>query len=214
MFPMLQTAPPADRMPAPLDAARSEQRRHLRRDLPAVSRCCPRVSYAIGRRRHVAGVAADARHARGGRRQPAGRVSRGAPARARAPGAANPCAPTPGRDRFLRSLRACRQPRREALFDYRPEHAQLFVICWRRGRGIILVSGHYGNWELGGVVMRRVFKLPLTIVAMAEASDDGEPVAARHSRPASAPTRSRSASRSTPRFRFAAGSPTTGSSRC
>ena len=39
-----------------------------------------------------------------------------------------------------------------------------------RGRGAILVTGHYGNWEIGSVLMRRVLHLPLTIVAMAEAS--------------------------------------------
>jgi KDO2-lipid IV(A) lauroyltransferase len=59
-----------------------------------------------------------------------------------------------------------------ALFDYAPEHVQLFQDLLAKGRGIILVSGHYGNWELGSVVMRRVFHLPLTIVAMAEASEE------------------------------------------
>ena len=59
----------------------------------------------------------------------------------------------------------------EPLFDYQPSHARLFQDLLAQGRGIILVSGHYGNWELGSVVMRRVFKLPLTIVAQAEASD-------------------------------------------
>jgi lauroyl/myristoyl acyltransferase len=31
------------------------------------------------------------------------------------------------------------------------------------------VAGHFGNWEIGGVLMGRVLKLPLTIVAMPEA---------------------------------------------
>jgi KDO2-lipid IV(A) lauroyltransferase len=39
-------------------------------------------------------------------------------------------------------------------------------------RGIILVTGHYGNWEIGGVFMRRVFDVPLTVVAMAEANEE------------------------------------------
>ena len=60
----------------------------------------------------------------------------------------------------------------DALLRYHAAHARLFQELLTAGRGIILVSGHYGNWELGSVVMRRVFKLPLTIVAMAEASDD------------------------------------------
>jgi lauroyl/myristoyl acyltransferase len=58
-----------------------------------------------------------------------------------------------------------------ALFIYRPEHAELFEKLMAKGQGIVLVSGHYGNWELGSVAMRRVFHLPLTIVAMAEESD-------------------------------------------
>ena len=36
-----------------------------------------------------------------------------------------------------------------ALFDYSPEDAQLFETLLAQGRGIILVTGHYGNWELG-----------------------------------------------------------------
>jgi KDO2-lipid IV(A) lauroyltransferase len=72
---------------------------------------------------------------------------------------------------FLRSLDLSPADT-EALFVYAPEHARLFKELLAKGRGIILVSGHYGNWEIGSVVMRRVFKLPLTIVAMAEASAD------------------------------------------
>ena len=41
-----------------------------------------------------------------------------------------------------------------------------------QGRGAILVTGHFGNWEIGSVLMSRVLHLPLTIVAMAEASAD------------------------------------------
>jgi KDO2-lipid IV(A) lauroyltransferase len=62
--------------------------------------------------------------------------------------------------------------RANALFEYAPEHVELFRTLLAQGRGILLISGHYGNWELGSVAMRRVFNLPLTIVAMAEASDD------------------------------------------
>ena len=72
---------------------------------------------------------------------------------------------------FLRALRLPSAGAR-ALFDYAPEHARLFERLLAQGRGIILLSGHYGNWELGGVAMRRVFNLPLTVVAMAEASDE------------------------------------------
>jgi lauroyl/myristoyl acyltransferase len=72
---------------------------------------------------------------------------------------------------FLRALQLSPAEAR-ALFDYAPEHERLFETLLAQGRGIILVSGHYGNWELGGVAMRRVFNLPLTVVAMAEANDE------------------------------------------
>ena len=45
---------------------------------------------------------------------------------------------------------------RQTLFDYTPEDAQLFVDLLAQGRGVILVTGHYGNWEAGGVFLRRV----------------------------------------------------------
>ena len=54
------------------------------------------------------------------------------------------------------------------LFSYTPADAQLFVDQHAQGRGIILVSGHYGNWEAGSVFLRRIVKQPVTIVAMTE----------------------------------------------
>jgi lauroyl/myristoyl acyltransferase len=70
---------------------------------------------------------------------------------------------------FIRALRAPATGR-QALFDYRPEDAQLFHDLLAKGRGIILVSGHYGNWEVGGVFLRRIVNLPLTIMAKTEPS--------------------------------------------
>lgn len=58
------------------------------------------------------------------------------------------------------------------LFDVREQDGRLFRDLLTQGRGIILVTGHYGNWEIGGVVMRRVFNLPLTVVAMPEVSEE------------------------------------------
>ena len=72
---------------------------------------------------------------------------------------------------FLRALELSSSGIR-ALFEYTPEHARLFDTLLEQGRGIILVSGHYGNWELGGVAMRRLFDHPLTVVAMAEANEE------------------------------------------
>jgi lauroyl/myristoyl acyltransferase len=55
------------------------------------------------------------------------------------------------------------------LFEIVDEHRQVFESLLARGRGIILITGHYGNWEVGSLLIRRALGLPLTIVAMAEA---------------------------------------------
>jgi lauroyl/myristoyl acyltransferase len=39
-----------------------------------------------------------------------------------------------------------------------------------RGKGVILVSGHFGNWEIGSVMLR-AYGYPLTIIAMQEQSE-------------------------------------------
>jgi KDO2-lipid IV(A) lauroyltransferase len=57
-----------------------------------------------------------------------------------------------------------------ALFEPPPEYLPRFNQVLAEGRGAILVTGHYGNWEIGSVLMSRVLRLPLTIIAMAEAS--------------------------------------------
>ncbi len=72
---------------------------------------------------------------------------------------------------FLRALELSADDAR-ALFVYEAEDAEVFRRLLDQGRGAILVTGHYGNWELGGVAMSRVFKLPLTVVAMTEASQE------------------------------------------
>jgi Kdo2-lipid IVA lauroyltransferase/acyltransferase len=48
----------------------------------------------------------------------------------------------------------------------------VFVRLRGEGRGIIFVSGPYGNWEIGGMAMRKRFHVPLTILAMPEASEE------------------------------------------
>jgi KDO2-lipid IV(A) lauroyltransferase len=71
-------------------------------------------------------------------------------------------------------LRAAALPRGEArdLFVVSDAHRQLFVDLLAEGRGIILVTGHYGNWEIGSILIRDALDLPLTVVAMAEASSE------------------------------------------
>ncbi len=38
------------------------------------------------------------------------------------------------------------------------------------GRGVIIVGGHFGNWELGGVALRRLHGYPVAVVGKSEAS--------------------------------------------
>jgi len=40
----------------------------------------------------------------------------------------------------------------------------------RPGRGVIIVGGHFGNWEFGGVALRLLHGLPLAVVGKSEAS--------------------------------------------
>jgi KDO2-lipid IV(A) lauroyltransferase len=72
---------------------------------------------------------------------------------------------------FLRALSA--SPAELArTFDLGTTNQAIFDAVLRDGRGGLLVTGHCGNWEIGGLLMSRVVRLPLTIVAMAEADPD------------------------------------------
>jgi len=68
---------------------------------------------------------------------------------------------------FIRSLHAAGEEL-ESLFDYTAADAQLILDLMAKGQGLILVTGHYGNWEAGGIFIRRIVKVPMTIVAMTE----------------------------------------------
>jgi lauroyl/myristoyl acyltransferase len=70
---------------------------------------------------------------------------------------------------FLRALGGANGGTRE-LFEVQEEHRARFRSLHERGKGVILVSGHYGNWEIGSLLIRKALDLPLTIVAMAEAN--------------------------------------------
>jgi len=72
---------------------------------------------------------------------------------------------------FIRSLRMT-EHEVASLFEYVPSDAELFFKELAKGKGIILVSGHYGNWDAGGVFLRRITKLPVAVVAMPEADPD------------------------------------------
>jgi KDO2-lipid IV(A) lauroyltransferase len=68
---------------------------------------------------------------------------------------------------FLRALDA---PDADALLDHTSESHQLFERLLAEGRGIIVVTGHCGNWEMGSLLMRYTVAARLTIIAMAEAN--------------------------------------------
>lgn len=72
---------------------------------------------------------------------------------------------------FIRALSA-RDEEARSIFQVQPEYRARVSGLLARGRGVIVVAGHYGNWEIGSVLMRRVLQLPLSIVAMAEASPE------------------------------------------
>ena len=68
---------------------------------------------------------------------------------------------------FLRALSA--SDSEAATFFHIPDrYLGLFEQLRAPGRGIILVSGHFGNWEVGGVLFK-MLRLPLSVVAMTEA---------------------------------------------
>ncbi|HEY6213484.1 MAG TPA: lysophospholipid acyltransferase family protein [Vicinamibacterales bacterium] len=74
-----------------------------------------------------------------------------------------------GRDTidFIRSLGMSRSelaPMMARLDDHRLDQALA------RRRGVIIVGGHFGNWELGGVALRLIRGLPMTVVGKSEAS--------------------------------------------
>jgi lauroyl/myristoyl acyltransferase len=57
------------------------------------------------------------------------------------------------------------------LFEDIEGNGAAFYDALAGGKGVILVTGHFGNWEIGGALMRAL-ELPLTIVAMREASEE------------------------------------------
>src|SRR5215210_6977462 len=71
---------------------------------------------------------------------------------------------------FLRSIGST-DAEAQAMFDLRQEDGTLFDTLLAQGRGIIAVTGHWGNWEAGGILTSQRLQIPTTIIAMAEASD-------------------------------------------
>ena len=67
---------------------------------------------------------------------------------------------------FLRALSASPAEihRTFALSD---DDRRIFEGVLAEGKGGLLVSGHFGNWEIGGLLMSEVVRLPLTVMALA-----------------------------------------------
>jgi KDO2-lipid IV(A) lauroyltransferase len=68
-------------------------------------------------------------------------------------------------------LRALEDPRIGEAFELAPDTRERARRLHRQGRGALIVTAHFGNWEAGGLLMARVLGLPLTVLAMREASD-------------------------------------------
>ncbi len=69
---------------------------------------------------------------------------------------------------FLRSL--SRRPEQLQAMIGRQDTAS-FDDAMRAGRGVLGVSAHFGNWEIGGVFLRQLTSHGLSVVAMREPSD-------------------------------------------
>ncbi len=72
---------------------------------------------------------------------------------------------------FLKAL-SVGEAEAQQMFEIEPERVAALQALHAEGRGIILVTGHYGNWEAGAVMMTRFLRLPLTVVAMREANPE------------------------------------------
>ena len=72
---------------------------------------------------------------------------------------------------FIRALHASDDEVR-GMFTLNPDDRERFSQLTAAGRGAIIVTGHFGNWEIGAILMRRLLDLPLTVVAMREADDE------------------------------------------
>ena len=69
---------------------------------------------------------------------------------------------------YVDFIRALRWSKEEVLARFSYEHGERLTEAMGMGRGVLLVTGHFGNWEAGAIMMRAL-DVPLTVVAMAEA---------------------------------------------
>src|SRR4029078_5130198 len=71
---------------------------------------------------------------------------------------------------FIRSLEM--DPSRLGTF-VSERNAELLDQMLQQRKGVILVGGHFGNWELGGVALRLLHGYPLTVVGKCDARPIG-----------------------------------------
>jgi KDO2-lipid IV(A) lauroyltransferase len=72
---------------------------------------------------------------------------------------------------FIRGM-ALEPAQARALFGhYVRDGKSLIDRLLADGKGVILLSGHFGNWEIGSVMLR-AYDYPLTVIAMEEASEE------------------------------------------
>lgn len=69
---------------------------------------------------------------------------------------------------FLRAVESDVATLREAFVA---EESRGLASVSAGARGAILLGGHFGNWELGGIVLRRLFDVRLAVMTLPETSD-------------------------------------------
>jgi len=70
-------------------------------------------------------------------------------------------------DDWMDFMRSLSWSRAQVLERFSYEHSERLTDALSLGRGAILVTGHFGNWEAGAVLMKAL-QVPLTVVAMPE----------------------------------------------
>ena len=70
-------------------------------------------------------------------------------------------------DDWMDFMRSLSWSRAKVLERFSYEHSDRLTDALALGRGAILVTGHFGNWEAGAVLMQAL-QVPLTVVAMPE----------------------------------------------
>lgn len=60
------------------------------------------------------------------------------------------------------------------------KNIELLFECFKRGKGIIMLTGHFGNWELGALATGWYCKQPITIVVQTQSNHRVDEIINRH----------------------------------